>query len=167
MKINDRVKELRTALKLTQTEFGKRVDIGQSYLASIESADRNVTEKITRLISLEFNVNEEWLRTGKGQMFIEKDSTIITKLSEEYNLDRVDTEIIKGYLNLDPEQKKAIKAYVSSIASAIAHEEVSAAKIEEDGLSDEDKEVEAYRMEIRAEKKGITSSVSESGEEIG
>ena len=40
--------------------------------ASAESGNRNVTEQITLAIIREFDVNEQWLRTGKGEMFLVK-----------------------------------------------------------------------------------------------
>lgn len=94
-------------------------------------------------------------------MFIEKDSTIVSKLSTEYNLDSIDVEIIKGYLELDIEQRKAIKNYVRSVANAIPHEEIAVAKDKEDDI---ERELEDYRLELEAEKRGQTSSVSENTE---
>jgi len=70
MTINERVKALRKHLGLTQVEFGSRVAIAQSYLTNIERGEREVTDKIFKLICLEFSVNEEWLRNGTGEMFI-------------------------------------------------------------------------------------------------
>lgn len=73
MSINDRVKELRKTLKLTQKEFGDRICVAQTYLSQIENGDRDVTDKIAQLISLQFGVNENWLRTGDGKMFLENE----------------------------------------------------------------------------------------------
>lgn len=73
MSINDRVKELRKTLKLTQTEFGRKISVAQTYLSQIENGDREVTDKIAQLIMLQFGVNENWLRTGDGKMFIESE----------------------------------------------------------------------------------------------
>lgn len=69
MTINQRVKSVRIALNLTQKEFGKKITLAQTYLSQIEKGDRDVTEKILKIICAEYNVNEEWLRTGKGEMF--------------------------------------------------------------------------------------------------
>lgn len=73
MSINDRVKELRKTLKLTQREFGSKISVAQTYLSQIENGDREVTDKIAQLIILQFSVNENWLRTGSGKMFLEND----------------------------------------------------------------------------------------------
>lgn len=70
MTINERVKVVRKQLKLTQKDFGQKICIAQTYLSQIEKGDREVTDKIAQLISLQFNVNENWLRTGQGEMFV-------------------------------------------------------------------------------------------------
>lgn len=69
MTINERVKFVRKSLKLTQKEFGQKICIAQTYLSQIENGDREVTDKIAQLISLQFNVNENWLHTGQGEVF--------------------------------------------------------------------------------------------------
>jgi len=74
MTINDRVKLLRKELGLTQSEFGKKITVAQSYLTSIENGNRDVTEKILLLICAVYNVSEEWLRYGKGEMFAQIDT---------------------------------------------------------------------------------------------
>lgn len=68
------VKELRKELNLTQKEFADRIHISRSNLAGIESGRVNFTQRIAHDISREFNVNLEWIKTGKGEMFKEPNS---------------------------------------------------------------------------------------------
>jgi len=56
---------------LTQSNFAKRIAISLSYLAEIEYGNKSASERIIRLISAEFNVDDHWLRTGEGAMFSE------------------------------------------------------------------------------------------------
>lgn len=168
MTINERVKLIRNTLNLTQKEFGQRVTLAQTYLSQIEKGDRDVTEKIFKIICSEFNVEEEWLRNGTGEMFIEDDSTIISNLSTQYNLDALDIKIIESYLKLSSKQRSAVKEYVRSIAGAILDESENVAKKEESPSKKDDsieKELELYKMELLDEKKGKTSSVSEKQKE--
>lgn len=65
-----RIKELRGVLELSQIEFSKRLGLSQSSLAMIEVGKRTFSDKHIKLICSEFHVNEEWLRTGKGEMFL-------------------------------------------------------------------------------------------------
>ena len=67
--VKDRVKMLRTTLKLSQEEFGKRIYASQSLLTEIESGNRKVNNRTIQLIVSEYNVNKDWLLTGNGGMF--------------------------------------------------------------------------------------------------
>ena len=69
--MNDRIKELRKAMNLSQEKFGELLGITKSGVSDIESGRRKVTDQ--HVIMLANNgVNEEWLRTGKGSMFVPK-----------------------------------------------------------------------------------------------
>nr|DAN02970.1 MAG TPA: Helix-turn-helix XRE-family like protein [Caudoviricetes sp.] len=69
--MNDRIKELRKAMNLSQEKFGELLGITKSGVSDIESGRRKVTDQ--HVIMLANNgVSEEWLRTGKGNMFVPK-----------------------------------------------------------------------------------------------
>ena len=67
--MNERIKELRKSLDITQQEFAKRIGSTQNIIASYEIGRRNPSSAVVNNICKEFNVNEEWLRTGQGEMF--------------------------------------------------------------------------------------------------
>ena len=73
--IGARIKMLRDALgnngkKISQTEFGKRVGLSQNAVANVENEKNGISEAVIISIVREFHVNETWLRTGKGEMFL-------------------------------------------------------------------------------------------------
>lgn len=68
MEINERVKMVRKHFCQNQTEFGKRIGLTQSSVTFIENGKREVSEKHIKIICSEFRVNEDWLRTGEGDM---------------------------------------------------------------------------------------------------
>ena len=71
--MNERFKEVRKTLGLTQSEFGKSLGISNTAISKIEKGENNVSESNIISICREFGVNEEWLRTGAGgeeNMFI-------------------------------------------------------------------------------------------------
>lgn len=69
--MNKRVRELRKTLNMTLDVFGARIGLKKSSLSQIENGVNNLTEQSILLICKEFNVNEEWLRTGQGETFKE------------------------------------------------------------------------------------------------
>lgn len=163
MNIGDRIKILRKdILDLTQAKFGEKIGLKSTAIGQMESGDRNVTDRTILLICNEFNVNEEWLRNGTGEMFIEKDSTIVAELASEYNLDLKGVKFIEAFLNLTSEQQAVLQDLALNFAKAIAKDDEVTATAETDI---NEYEVEAYRQELIAEQKGEIYSVSEDLEE--
>lgn len=81
--MNDRIKELRKAMNLSQEKFGELLGITKSGVSDIESGRRKVTDQ--HVIMLVNNgVSEEWLRTGSGDMFVPgiKDKQISAMLAD-------------------------------------------------------------------------------------
>lgn len=68
---NERIKEVRTSFDMTMEKFGDRLGVTKVAISNIERGNRNVTEQMIKAICREFDVNENWLRTGEGNMFIE------------------------------------------------------------------------------------------------
>lgn len=64
-----RIRMLRKALGLNQTDFAKQLGLTQTSLSMKESGRSVLTEKNVKLICSTFHVNEEWLRRGQGDMF--------------------------------------------------------------------------------------------------
>lgn len=70
--MNDRIKKLRQALGLSQDEFGRRLGVTRGAVTNIELNKVEPKPLFVDLICREFNVSEEWLRTGEGEMFVQK-----------------------------------------------------------------------------------------------
>lgn len=71
--MNERIRQLRKTLGLTLEDFGAKVGVGKTAISNIENGKRNLTDQMFLSICREWNVNEEWLRTGEGEMFVEMD----------------------------------------------------------------------------------------------
>lgn len=69
--MNKRIKELRKILNLTQRKFGEKIGLTDVAISRYEKGERNITQQVFMSICREFSVNEEWLRTGNGEMFNE------------------------------------------------------------------------------------------------
>lgn len=77
MSINMRIRILRKdGFKMNMENFGKILGITKSGVSEIEAGRRNVTEKHIKLLCNNViegkAVNETWLRTGQGNMFLKK-----------------------------------------------------------------------------------------------
>ena len=69
----EKVKLIRKEKNMTLEQFGKKVGVTKQTISRIENGINALTEQMILSICREFNVNEEWLRTGNGEMFIEFD----------------------------------------------------------------------------------------------
>lgn len=69
--MKERIKELRKNVGLTQVAFGESVGLTQNYIAQIEMGRREPSDRAIQDLVRIYNVNEEWLRTGNGSMFLE------------------------------------------------------------------------------------------------
>ena len=70
--MKERIIKVRKFYKLNQEDFAKRINLTKNYISLIETGNRIPSDRTISDICREFSVNEEWLRTGKGEMFIVK-----------------------------------------------------------------------------------------------
>ena len=70
--MKDRIKKIRKELDLTQQKFADRIGVKRNTVGQWECGINPLTDQTISSICREFNVNENWLRTGKGEMFIKQ-----------------------------------------------------------------------------------------------
>lgn len=116
MAINDRVKEVRKVLNMSQEAFGEKLGITKSAVSIIESGKTKVTDTMTRLICNEFDVDPFWLETGDGDMFVAMPETAIDELVEQYKLNNDDKIVIKTYSESPSDQRDVIKNFLLTLA---------------------------------------------------
>ena len=119
--MHERIRKLRKTLELTQQEFGKRIGMKRNSIALIEGG-RNTSEQTIFVICREFNVNEEWLRTGNGKMFnLVPEEDLYSKAAASIlkDNDALAIEALKLYFELSPEAKKSVTDYILQLSDMI------------------------------------------------
>lgn len=98
MSINDRIKQLRKTLRLSQTDFGKNLGVSRDVINNLDRSAVEPKPLILEHICSVYNVNPDWLMHGNGEMFLERDSgdEIAEFLSSL--LDDDDTSIRKRFI---------------------------------------------------------------------
>lgn len=71
--MRERIKKIRKELDLTQQEFADRIGIARGNVGAYEVGKNAPSDAVISLICREFNVNEDWLRDGIGDMFLPAD----------------------------------------------------------------------------------------------
>lgn len=115
---NDRLKLVRETLNYTQTEFGKKIDVGQTYLSQIEKGDRPLTEKIIKLVCYEFHVSYMWLVNGDGEMFTNSDAALKDKIDIIMESENdFHKQLVKSIVDLDDDELLVLEELVNKIAN--------------------------------------------------
>ena len=117
--IKDRIKLARTTLGKTQAEFAQAINRTQSLFARYENGTNNINDRTIADICREFNVNEQWLRTGEGPMF-KQQSDIDNQLAAEVaklirSEDDFTKKLIHAYLSLPDDAKDKVKDFVTEL----------------------------------------------------
>lgn len=114
MTTGERIKYLRKEIlhiKNSDT-FASKINMSGSNLRSIENNLINVKNKVIKDISEKYNINENWLLTGEGEIFMEP--TEIKSLSTKYNLSNIEALILKNYLKMnEPDRKMFVQLLVN------------------------------------------------------
>lgn len=111
--MKDRIKKIRKNAGLTQEKFAERLGIKRNTIATYETGRSEPMDNIIISICREFSVNEDWLRTGEGEIYdIPEDETaaIVSELLEDSNpfYDLI-VGIMKTYQKLDAKSQDALK----------------------------------------------------------
>lgn len=104
--MNKRIHKLRKTLKLNQKEFAEKIGLKQNAISYIEKDGATVTEQNIKNICSQFSVNEEWLRNGIGQMFMENQK----KQKEFFDIFSELNPILQEYLIKTAEELYAVQS---------------------------------------------------------
>ena len=110
-----RIKKIRQSFKLTQEEFGSRLGVSRDVINNLERGRVSLKDHIIKLICVEFNVNEEWLRTGEGEMFkaVSKEDEYFKAATElSIHGDDMAMQAVIEYWKLDEDSKKLLKDFM-------------------------------------------------------
>lgn len=123
MNIGERLKKLRKELGLTQAAFAARIGSVQNTVTGYESGRRNPSVPVIALVCREFNVREEWLRTGDGPMFPQKEPEPLDLLLKDRGVLPGDLpsvkSVVESFLELDKPSRDAVIQFVQSCAEKL------------------------------------------------
>lgn len=121
----DRVRNLRKSLGLTLEEFGSKIGMKKNSISQIENNKNSLTDKTLISICREFDVSENWLRTGDGEMFVPMSTDEKYKKAAEAiadgdsDLDRIVQRTLIYYYEMDTKSKAALLNYIQTISALL------------------------------------------------
>ena len=146
--MNGRIKELRKKLGLTLEKFGERLGVKKAAVSKWENGD-NITDQMFKSICREFNVNEEWLRSGYGDMFNPSPPDELENLAKKYGLTSRDYIFIEKLMK-NKELLSSFEDFCLDYANTLLE------KTEQNhnrGKPSIDDQVEDYRRQLELEEK--------------
>lgn len=119
MGIGERIKMVRKSLKITQNELAISIGLKRNTIANYEIGQVQPSDRTIADISRVYNVSEEWLRTGQGEMFIqispdEELDYILGQIGA--GADETIVRIIRAYWKLDEKEKAAIRKLIDGLS---------------------------------------------------
>nr|DAF45966.1 MAG TPA: helix-turn-helix domain protein [Myoviridae sp. cthAo37] len=127
--MKDRIVSIRKESGLTQEEFGKELNLSQNYVWMLESGKRAPSARTIIDLCKKFQISEEWLRTGEGEMKapMTKQAEIATITAQLFHKEETDPEtynflieLNKYLLQLDETQMQAVLDMVRKLNAAIS-----------------------------------------------
>lgn len=116
--MKDRIKRIRKEFDLTQQKFADRIGVKQNTVAQYEMGRNIPIDTVISLICREFDVNEDWLRNGTGEMFIAKTrNQVITDFAGDLinEPESFKARLIEGLAKLDVSDWEEIERIVLKI----------------------------------------------------
>ena len=118
--INDRISWCISDSGLTKTAFAEKLNVSQPFISKLASGASIPSDRTIADICREFNISEEWLRTGSGEPHIRRDEDEeFIKICEEINLsdDDLVKRIIRAYWALDESEKAVVRKLIDSFST--------------------------------------------------
>lgn len=109
--MNRRIKELRKALKLSQSDLADILNLKRNSISLFELGKRNPSDRTISDICKKLGVSEDWLRTGIGEMFLKTPSGTMEQLRKEFNLDDFSFNLVHEYLKLASTQREKVRDF--------------------------------------------------------
>ena len=122
-----RFRDVRQALGMTQQKFAEGLRISAGALSKIEIEDRVPSEQLIHSLCITYGVNDVWMHTGEGEMFVGKVDSLLDRLCEEKGLTAAQRALVAEFLELSPRARELISDYVVSVADRIRREQGAAA----------------------------------------
>lgn len=150
--MNERLKIIRKNLNMTLEEFGKKLGVKNNTISSIETGKNALTDQMIKSVCAIYKVNEDWLRHGTGEMFVENDS-LLDSVKQEYDFDDIEINFIKSYSMLNKSEQAVFRKFLKNYVKEFEQNQrkTSSVKSEKsEKISDE--VLNSNTLEITAEK---------------
>jgi len=127
MSINERLKDVRLTLDLSQERFGQPLGLTKTSVSASENGNRVVSDRTVLLLRASYSVNPKWMYTGEGEMFLNDGGDFVSEMAAKYQLTDFQQTLVRAVYEMPPElQRMAVE-----VARKIAADSYKNAEIDE------------------------------------
>ena len=117
--MNERISTIIEASGIKKTVFADRLNVSQAFVSQLCSGVKQPSDRTIADICREFNVNEDWLRTGEGEMFkpLSRSETI-AKFAGELMKDEDDSfrrQLVEALAQLDEKEWEVLAGIAKKV----------------------------------------------------
>lgn len=106
--MHKRIAYIRNENNLKQEVFAEKIGLTKNFISLVETGKRIPSDRTIKDICREFNINEEWLRTGEGEMYAEDSRNVelarLTKTLLQEEPDSFKNRLISALAKLNEDQ---------------------------------------------------------------
>lgn len=176
--LHERIRDVRKSLKpkTSQSVFAEMLGTSRDTIANYEGGRVVPTDTFIQLLCTKFNVSNEWLRTGEGDMYVDSETSLVDSLTKQMNMSAEQRKLMEIFLTMSDEKRDSVsKAFFDFLDAARQLDAAQSAAPPSESIANQQRtmtddeleaEVEAYRAALIAEQKGQSASSSGSVEKM-
>lgn len=144
--MKDRIRKLRKSLDLTQKDFAERIGMKSNTIATYEMGRAIPSDPTINNICKEFGVNETWLRTGEGEMFVPTSTSALDALASKYpNMTQDTYVLIEKLFGLSASDQNVITGFLKEVMNMATEKMRYTVSVDQDLFQ----KIEDFRFEKR------------------
>ncbi|MCI8668533.1 MAG: helix-turn-helix transcriptional regulator [Lachnospiraceae bacterium] len=164
--MKDRIKTIRKNNKMTQVEFGNKIGVKGNTITGYETGLRTPSDAVIFSICREFNISEDWLRYGKGEMINENEQISLDDFAKSHNMTDIDKEIIMCYLSIPSNLRNSLISYVKDYFSIEQKPKTSTDEIAAELISAEEEYIKSNLNSVRKTGYPASNSINDTERKV-
>lgn len=129
--LSERIAYIIETLGMKKITFSEKINVSQAFVSQLCSGSKQPSDRTISDICREFNVNEEWLRSGEGTPFkkLSKEEEIASYVEDllsdgtENPLYEIILEIMRTYSELTPKSQEVLRDFSRKLLDNMRKEE--------------------------------------------
>lgn len=124
--MDERLKLIRKECGMTQSDFAEELGVTRTAYAKYENGLVVPSNSVIQLLCSKFSINEEWLRTGNGNMHIPTDDSLLDDVAKQYKLSKEQREMVRIIMGFPDEVRQDLAVALLAVCRELANKKEQA-----------------------------------------